>query len=82
MEEKRGNAGAAWIVVALLIALLLPVLYVLSVGPVVAMVQPNSNEPAWFATVYAPLIWLDQNSTAASSFFEWYVGFWVSPPTR
>jgi hypothetical protein len=74
MEEKRSSA--AWLIVALILLLLTPALYVLSVGPFV-MLYPTADEvPLWVHTVYAPLIWLEQRSSVAGAFFAWYAELW------
>ena len=44
-EEKRGGAGCAIGLVALLF--LLPVLYVLSIGPVCVMIGGDTSPPMW-----------------------------------
>jgi hypothetical protein len=74
MEEKR--ATGAWVVAVMLVLLLLPPLYVLSVGPC-AMLYPDPNDmPQWIDAFYAPLFWLENNSDAAASFFAWYCNWW------
>lgn len=57
------------IIVAVLAAIML---YVLSIGPVVRYVQPTSNQ---FASFYAPLLWL-HNNTAFDAPLKWYLGLW------
>jgi hypothetical protein len=71
-HETRGSGGA--IVVALMLVLLLPVVYVGSVGPVVKAY--NGNLPEGWLMFYAPLVWLDDNVPICRDFFQWYVGLW------
>lgn len=78
MVEQPNNAnrssGGLGIAVALVMLALLPVLYVLSVGPV-AMMFPQ-EPPDWAKVVYAPLIWLAETSDVAAKVLEWYVRLW------
>jgi len=71
-ESKRTGSGAA---VALVLALLLPILYVLSIGPVGALVEKTGvgEEAAW--VFYAPVIWLHDN-TPLKEPLEAYAELW------
>jgi hypothetical protein len=55
----------------------LPVLYVLSVGPVARLCQMVSpgQPPVWVFVLYAPLIWLHDNTPLRAP-LEWYVELW------
>ena len=74
-KHRRGPSGGA--AVLLMVALLLlPLLYVLSIGPM-ALMFPNGDEPAWVTTVYRPLTWLVEQSEFTMSLFYWYISFWI-----
>jgi 4-hydroxybenzoate polyprenyltransferase len=73
-RTERREAGIV-IIVALLLIVLLPALYVLSIGPMFWFYQGPLPD-AWMA-FYAPLIWLDDQVPLCRRFFEWYVDLWV-----
>ncbi len=76
MDERRSTPGI-WIAVAGLLLLFLPVLYVLSVGPVAA-VYPD-EAPPWAEVFYAPIFWLCDNSDFAAHALELYLELWGVP---
>lgn len=58
--------------------LALPVLYVLSVGPVAKAIELATGDPSppqWARQFYAPLRWLHDNTPMARP-LEWYVALW------
>jgi hypothetical protein len=79
MDEKPGKpaqgmkGGTAALAAILVLA---PVLYVLSIGPVYALVQRNviSNR---IAIVYRPVILAGDRSETACSWLIWYLGLWA-----
>ncbi len=74
-EKNSKTQGSAAVVVCILVlVLLLPVLYVLSIGPVVRW-YPDELPP-WALVLYAPLVWLDENSEAFRYFANWYADLW------
>jgi hypothetical protein len=74
--ESRGGAGVA-AVILLFLALLLPVLYVLSTGPVVWYCLSNEYPDDFIQTFYAPLIWLCEAIPAFGNLVERYVQWWI-----
>ena len=74
MSDER-ESGLSWGTVALVVLLLI-VLYVLSIGPA-AVIAQRTGGGAWrvFRVVYAPLIWLYENTPLREP-LEHYVGFW------
>jgi hypothetical protein len=76
MTDTRGSRGPVWCALAALV-LVLPALYVLSVGPTRLLVEPNSGLADAYRTVYAPVIWLANN--VPSPIDEWlsaYIRWW------
>ena len=71
-ESKRTGSGA---VVALVLAVLLPALYVLSIGPVVALVEKTGVGGEEARVFYAPVIWLHDN-TPLEKPLEAYAELW------
>lgn len=63
---------------------LLPLLYVLSTGPVL-MMDRRMNKPAWgipstgVLTFYKPLVWLCDHVTPIGFAIEKYVHLWLPP---
>jgi hypothetical protein len=79
MDEEhrdRSDLTGFWPLAALLaILLVLPVVYVLSIGPVVALATAAGIDPTGLKVIYAPVIWLHDH-TALKEPLEWYVGLW------
>jgi hypothetical protein len=75
--EPRRSGGTS-----LLWLLALPVLYVLSIGPVAKLndaVNFPRNYPALgraLETIYTPLTWCATHSPAFARFIIWYAGVW------
>lgn len=86
-DEKRPalrGAGPA-AVVAVILLLLMPLLYVLSIGPVVWLASRHIievNEDSYVASFYAPLIYVADSSTAFEDGLTWYAELWEAktPP--
>jgi hypothetical protein len=73
-ESRTEARGAGAVIVALVLMLLVPVAYVLSVGPVLK--SYNGDLPDAWLVFYAPLVWLDAHAPLCRQFFEWYVRLW------
>jgi hypothetical protein len=72
MTRNERPAGP-WIVAALVVALvLLPALYVLSVGPCIYFYGDTSG-----LSFYEPLRWARERSPALGRWLHWYVGHWT-----
>jgi hypothetical protein len=70
-REDRKSAGGYWVLLALV-----PVLYTLSVGPVVSGCERLGLSPyTVFHTVYAPFAWLTDH-TSLGGVIGWYVCLW------
>jgi hypothetical protein len=69
----RPNPSAAVGLFALLLAV--PILYVLSMGPVVAISEKTGRGGEAVKTFYAPIIWL-HNHTILAKPLEWYAALW------
>jgi hypothetical protein len=64
-QPNRNSSKAAniWPLAAVLLMLLFaPVFYVLSIGPVVAMVQQTGQSHDAVEAIYAPVIWLHDHT--------------------
>ena len=68
-EQKSGYSVFVWAFVAV------PLLYVLSIGPVAKMFKINRSSGDTFGRIYAPVIWLHDH-TLLEEPLEAYVGFW------
>jgi hypothetical protein len=71
-SQTRGS-GTAPLLLAILI--LVPILYVLSIGPVVAVVEKTGTGREAVVIFYAPVIWLHDN-TPLEKPLEKYAEFW------
>ena len=79
-KRERGGAAVVMVLVALLVVL--PLFYVLSIGPVAGMLDagwiPRRCEPT-LEVVYSPLIWTANNVPTVESVFTSYIHLWVTP---
>lgn len=74
-KETIGNGSSA-MVVLLLVGVLLPVLYVLSIGPVIMMIERGGMSAEFWAWFYGPVRWLHQHVEFSRPFLDWYVELW------
>jgi hypothetical protein len=77
MDDAREETRflVAWVLAAVILMAVL-VLYPLSTGPVVSLLDDSENSDIAIQVLYWPLIWLCERSEAIDAFFEWYVGLW------
>ena len=78
MDSQPGHRQSA-AVVAIAIVILLPILYVLSIGPAVMFMDMTGTEQElWpvFTAVYYPVIWLYANTWLEEP-LEAYIRFWL-----
>jgi hypothetical protein len=73
MEDRRSSS--VWILLAALLALALPLTYLLSVGPAEAYYQ-NQPTPDWVVALYSPLAWLAGRSIVFREWLFWYINLW------
>lgn len=73
-DEKRGGSGCA--IGCLLVGLLLPVLYVLSLGPVAWLVN-GKDSFQWLVMIYIPLGVLADNCHPFGDALQWYIELWT-----
>jgi hypothetical protein len=76
-ETVADRPRSAFLAAVTSLVVSLPVLYVLSVGPVARLCQtvsPNFT-PNWVHVFYSPLIWLHANTPLRAP-LEWYVELW------
>jgi hypothetical protein len=74
-NSREGGSAAAAAAVLCLGLVLLPMFYVLSLGPAVWLANREivAREP--LQVVYAPLIWLHENAPLEAP-LDWYVDLW------
>ena len=70
-STQKTSGGATVAILGLSTAILLPAIYLLAIGPIVAM-YPN-RAPRWIELIYAPLVWLAQHSEVFRETLHWYV---------
>jgi|GEM_PF-3888551 hypothetical protein len=79
MDDKGKRGWAALVVIALILAVLLPACYVLSIGPVLALYD-NGYLPYVVGDAYLPLVELCRSSERASDALDTYIVWWRGPP--
>jgi len=75
-ESRRSRSGAA---LALVMVILLPMLYVLSIGPAAMLVQMTGTEQELAPVLqvfYFPVIWLHENTPLREP-LDAYVELWI-----
>ena len=65
-DESRGSAWVVWLVA-------LPIVYILSIGPVAFITKNSPKATDALRKVYAPVIWLHENTVLRKP-LELYVG--------
>jgi hypothetical protein len=78
---KRGG-GAAVALVLVVVLVLLPMLYVLSVGPVARLADNGLIDQNWntvLGVIYWPLDWTADNVPVVGPAIIWYVESWQPP---
>lgn len=71
MEERDKKSGGAGCFICGVALVMLPVLYLLSVGPALWL-HWRGYLPAGFLAIYAPLQWAAEFRGLASDFLTWY----------
>ena len=84
MNEKptKRGCGAILAVALFILLVILPMLYVVSVGPVVRMVQDNRVAREWLPVlmlIYAPLEWTAGNVPIVGPAIQRSVNWWQRP---
>ena len=69
--EKSEKSGSLWA----LLALAIPLLYILSCGPAIYLIEKTHANSDIFEKVYTPLIWLHDH-TPLKEPLEAYAQFW------
>jgi len=72
-RPQVGRGGGASAVIAVVIVV--PVLYVLSIGPAAGLARRFGVAKGPLTTLYAPVIWLHDH-TPLKRPLEWYVDLW------
>lgn len=72
-KQRRGGVAAAVVGMAFF---LMPLLYVLSVGPA-AQFYAGQQPPPWVMNFYAPIEYLANALPMFEATIEWYIDFWV-----
>lgn len=71
-QDKRGGSGCA--IGAVL--MMLPILYVLSLGPAAWLFNRSYISIDFFLTAYHPIFWVAEKVGWVNKAVEWYAGFW------
>ena len=71
-NKEKSPRGPVAAVVAIVLVLMLPLLYILSSAPV-ALFYENRQAPAWLHTFYWPLAWVINHIEIAETAFDWYL---------
>lgn len=75
-EATTHGSAATVVAVILFVAVLLPVLYVLSLGPVIMMVERGGMDVEFWVWFYWPLEWLHEHVEFTRPFLDWYAQLW------
>ena len=72
-HERRFPALAA---VLCVVVLLLPVVYVLSIGPAFWLMEHGYASSSVWEYTYYPVFWLSSKSELGRRLLEWYINLW------
>ena len=76
-KPKEKSPGTLVGVVLLLLLLLLPVLYFLSIGPAIYLYRDDPEaRQALLLSFYYPLLYLEGRSHTFNVVLQWYVDWW------
>ena len=73
-EEPKSKFNLTGLLVAVV---LMPIFYVLSVGPAIMIDQRVGRLPRWVGTFYAPLQWLCNHQPVMRKPIDAYVQLWI-----
>ena len=73
-DEKSRGSGLLLISV---IGLMVPVLYVLGIGPAYAIAIRYPATKNFLAAVYRPVIYAGEHCEPIRGLFDWYMEFWM-----
>jgi len=76
VKHERHFAALA---VVLCVVIGLPVLYVLSNGPAVWLVQHSYLSTESYTAIYSPIDWACSGSVTANAILQWYLELWSVP---
>lgn len=76
-EEHKHKSRGLSIVIA--VAILLPLLYVLSMGPAYLIYVKHPTCWPILEKIYLPLVWLHDNNTAFRDLMDRYIELWTGP---
>jgi hypothetical protein len=81
MDDKPTKRGGGAVVVMVLVAMLvlLPIIYVLSIGPTYWLVRHGHLDQAWEYEVYWPVHYVCAKSLVLKRWLYWYQDLWVEP---
>ena len=77
MSASSKSANKVVVILAVLIMASLPLLYVLSVGPALLLVQRGHCGVDCWRIVYRPIIFCSDKSKRVNDAFQWYIAQWL-----
>ena len=75
MSDEPKKRWGAWVWWAPIVTL--PVLYVLSIGPLETLARHRYIDPETVRPAYTPVIWLRDNSTVGRWLLDRYMRLWM-----
>jgi hypothetical protein len=74
--KKESASRSVALSAGLAVALVLPILYVLSIGPAVWLSDQGYTGDPESNPIYRPLVWLVDTFPTFEEFIDWYVDLW------
>jgi hypothetical protein len=78
-RDKKSN-GTGCISVLVLTLLFLPVLYMLSLGPAMWLIQGDYISASTWDAIYLPVLWIADQSDSFGQILDWYMDFFRPGP--
>ena len=77
MKRDGKQRGGCLVATIACLLLLLPLLYLLSIGPALWLLKEGYFPGPAFGRVYYPLTWLSEKSQWFGEAIGWYMDFWA-----
>jgi len=75
-HSREGGQGGPIVALVAVICFMLPLVYCLSLGPAIWLVERTGMNDDFLEMIYAPLAWLYENAKFLQPIFDFYIGLW------
>lgn len=76
MEERERKGRGAGCAIGCAVFMILPVLYVLGLGPAALLAKNDPSTEVWLVPIYYPLLILAEKCPPVETVLTWYIELW------